>query len=107
MRRILFVCSRNRLRSPTAAEVFADHPGVETDSAGLSSDAEVVLTEDHLAWADVILVMEPAHRRRLNRQFGPALAGRRIGVLQIPDNYDFMEPALVALLKAKCAPYLP
>ena len=32
----LFICSRNRLRSPTAEAVFAAWPGVETASAGLA-----------------------------------------------------------------------
>jgi len=36
MTNLLFLCSRNRLRSPTAEPVFADRPGVETASAGLS-----------------------------------------------------------------------
>jgi predicted protein tyrosine phosphatase len=33
---LLFLCSRNRLRSPTAERVFADWPGVETASVSLS-----------------------------------------------------------------------
>lgn len=40
MHRVLFICSRNRLRSPSAERLFADWPGVETDSAGLAADAE-------------------------------------------------------------------
>ena len=107
MRRILFVCSRNRLRSPTAAAVFADHPGVETDSAGLSPDAETVLHEDQIEWADVILLMEPIHRTRLQQKFGPRLTGKRIAVLGIPDDYEEMAPALVSLLRKRCAPFLP
>lgn len=87
--------------------MFAAHPGVEVDSAGLNKDAEVVVSEEQIEWADLVLVMEPVHRQRLNRLFGPALAGKRVAVLQIPDDYEFMKPALVALLKAKCAPHLP
>ena len=34
MKRALFICSRNRLRSPTAEQVFASWQDVETDSAG-------------------------------------------------------------------------
>ena len=36
MTNLLFLCSRNRLRSPTAEQVFAAWPGVETASAGLA-----------------------------------------------------------------------
>jgi predicted protein tyrosine phosphatase len=105
-RHLLFVCSRNRLRSPTAEVVFADHPGVSTDSAGLADDAEVFLTAEQVEWADVILVMEAVHRSRLNRRFGKLLAGKRVVVLNIPDRYDYMDPELVELLRRRCGPHL-
>lgn len=47
MLRVLFICSRNRLRSPTAESVFAA-PGLETDSAGLAQDADVVLSAEQV-----------------------------------------------------------
>jgi len=103
---ILFLCSQNKLRSPTAEAVFADHPRVEVDSAGLNHDAVVPLSEEQIAWADLIMVMETAHRSRLNRKFKRALAGKRIVVLNIPDNYPYMDPALVSLLQRRCAPYM-
>jgi len=107
MKRILFLCSQNKLRSPTAEAIFADHPGIEVDSAGLNNDAEVCLSEEQVQWADLILVMEKVHRNRLNRKFRSALAGKRIAVLNIPDDYDYMAPDLISLLKARCAVYLP
>jgi predicted protein tyrosine phosphatase len=103
---LLFLCSRNKLRSPTAEAIFADHPAVEVDSAGLSSDAEVPVSLEQIEWADLILVMEKVHRTRLNRKFGNHLAGKRVVVLEIPDDYAFMDPELVRLLEARCAPYL-
>jgi predicted protein tyrosine phosphatase len=105
-RNLLFLCSRNKLRSPTAEAVFRGRPGIETDSAGLSPDAEVPLSPEQVAWADLILVMEPVHRARLNRKFGKHLADKRVVVLGIPDNYAFMDEELVRLLEARCAPYL-
>ncbi|MBK1881986.1 low molecular weight protein tyrosine phosphatase family protein [Luteolibacter pohnpeiensis] len=102
-RRVLFICSRNRLRSPTAEAIFSNHPEVEVDSAGLSKDAEVPLSREQLEWADLILVMEKIHRSRLNRNFGKYLRGKKIAVLNIPDQYDFMEPALIDLLEKRCA----
>ncbi len=107
MKRLLFLCSQNKLRSPTAEAVFADFPGVEVDSAGLNNDAQVALSEEQLEWADVIIVMEKAHRNRLNRKFRNALGGKRIAVLNIPDDYDFMDEDLIRLLKVRCQPYLP
>jgi len=107
MKHLLFLCSQNKLRSPTAETIFADHPGIDVDSAGLNNDGIVPLSTEQLEWADVIIVMERTHRTRLNRKFKHALAGKRIAVLGIPDNYEYMDPDLIQLLKVRCAPYLP
>jgi predicted protein tyrosine phosphatase len=106
-KRILFLCSQNKLRSPTAEAIFVGHPGIEVDSAGLNNDAEVPLSEEQVRWADLIVVMEKVHRARLNRKFKSVLAGKRIAVLNIPDEYDYMDPALIELLRARCSAYLP
>jgi predicted protein tyrosine phosphatase len=105
-RRVLFLCSRNRLRSPTAEQVFGAWPDLEVDSAGLADDAEVVLTNEQLDWADLIVVMEACHRRRLQTRHRNRLKGKRVVCLDIPDRYDFMQPELVALLLKKVGPLL-
>ena len=105
-RRILFVCSRNRLRSPTAEQLFGAWPSLETDSAGLADDAEVMLSAEQLAWADLIVVMEAAHRRRLQTRHRARLKGKRVVCLDIPDRYEFMQPELIALLLKKAGPLL-
>lgn len=86
--------------------MFADWPGVETASAGLAPDADTPVDPDMLAWADVIFVMEAAHRAKLQRRFGPHLKRARMVVLNIPDDYDFMQPELVARLETTVAPHL-
>jgi predicted protein tyrosine phosphatase len=106
-RRLLFICSQNRLRSPTAEAVYRDHPQVEVDSAGLNHDATVPLCPEQIEWADLILVMEQSHRNRLTKKFQRYLSGKRVIVLNIPDDYDYMDPALVELIKSRCARYLP
>lgn len=98
--RILFVCGRARARSPTAERIFARVPGIETASAGVSPDADEPVDVDHLAWAEIVVVMEPAHRRKLMRRFGAHLRGVRLVCLDVPDAYAFMAPALVRLLEA-------
>jgi predicted protein tyrosine phosphatase len=107
MKHVLFLCSRNRLRSPTAEQVFAEWPGVETASAGVSNDAEQPVTAELLEWADLILVMEPVHRAKLTARWRPHLRRARVVCLDIPDDYEFMDPALVALLQARVPPLLP
>ncbi len=106
MKRVLFLCSRNRLRSPTAEAVFRGWPGLEISSAGLSPDAEEVITPEGLDGVDLIVVMERQHRSNLKRRFGHCLRDARIICLDIPDRYGFMDPALVALLKARTMPHL-
>jgi predicted protein tyrosine phosphatase len=106
MKRVLFLCSRNRLRSPTAEAVFAEYPGMEVDSAGLSPGAELRLSAEQVEWADVIFVMEAVHRERLNKAFRSLLGGKRVVVLRIPDDFEYMDPQLVEMLKLRCAPYL-
>lgn len=105
-RRVLFLCSRHRLRSPTAEQVFRAWPGLEVDSAGLAPDADTPLSADQVAWAELILVMENAHRRRLQSHFAGPLKGKRVVVLGIPDDYGFMQPELVDLLLRKAGPLL-
>lgn len=105
-RNILFVCSRNRLRSPTAEHVFADWPGLATASAGVSRDADQPLTAELIEWADTIFVMERVHRDKLSAKFRHLLGARRVICLDIPDDYDYMAPALVALLRARVPRHL-
>ncbi|MBL0914198.1 MAG: phosphotyrosine protein phosphatase [Sphingopyxis sp.] len=107
VRNFLFVCSQNRLRSPTAEQIFADHPDIETASAGTNNDAENPLTAELVRWADMIFVMEKAHRNKLQKRYRDALKDARVICLDIPDDYDFMDEALVRLLKAKMSRYLP
>ena len=101
MKKVLFVCSQNRLRSPTAERIFANREGLETASAGLNKGADVPLSPELIAWADVIFVMERAHRVKLANKFKPYLKYKRIVCLDIPDEYEYMEPALVKLLEQK------
>jgi predicted protein tyrosine phosphatase len=106
MIRILFICGKNKWRSPTAEQLFAERPGLECASAGLSHDAETPISIELVDWADWIFVMEKVHKTKLSAQFKPQLKGKRVVCLGIPDNYKFMEPALVKLLHTKLAPHL-
>lgn len=101
MKHFLFVCGRNRLRSPTAEAVFAGRDGIEVASAGVSGDADTPVDAELLAWADIVFVMEKAHRAKLNARFRAALRNTRVVCLDIPDKFAFMDPELVRLLEAK------
>ncbi|MBL1430646.1 MAG: protein tyrosine phosphatase [Robiginitomaculum sp.] len=86
--------------------MFADYLDVETDSAGLSADADVQLSAEQILWADIIFVMEAKHKKKLQHKFKRHLNGKRVIVLGIPDNYSFMQSELVKLLENKVAKFL-
>ena len=105
-KKILFVCSRNKWRSPTAEFVFSQYDEFETASAGTNDDAEYIITNEDIEWADIIFVMEDKHRKKLTKNFGKLIGKTKIISLNIPDNYQYMSPDLIALLKSKCKKYL-
>jgi predicted protein tyrosine phosphatase len=104
---LLFVCSRNRLRSPTAEAVFSAYGGLEVLSAGTSVDAENPVSADLIDWADLVFAMEDVHRKRLHKQFGSLLRTKRVIVLGIPDNYKYMDAELINILKERVHRHLP
>lgn len=103
---VLFVCSRNQWRSPTAERVWRHEPSVSVRSAGTSPRAKRTLRIGDIRWADLILVMEEKHKSRLLAAFRQAAAFKRIHVLDIPDDYHFMDPELVKIVREKCAPLI-
>ena len=105
--KILFVCSRNQWRSPTAEKIFSAQPGWAVRSAGTEDGARIKVTAGHLGWADVIVVMEKKHKERLRQKFPEEFAGKKCVCLFIPDDYEYMEPALIELLREKMREHFP
>lgn len=104
--KVLFVCTANKLRSPTAEDVFRDYPGIEALSAGTDSEAPRPLTKELVASTDLIFVMENHHRERIRKKYKQRPADNRIITLHIPDEYERGDPELIQLLKAKVEPRL-
>ncbi len=99
MKNVLFLCSQNRLRSPTAESIFSDIEGFDVRSAGLNNDATVAITPELIEWADYILVMEKSHRNKLQKRYKKYINKQRIICLDIPDEYEYMDEGLIKLLK--------
>ncbi|MEO6173307.1 MAG: low molecular weight protein tyrosine phosphatase family protein [Arenimonas sp.] len=106
MKRILFICSQNKLRSPTAEQIFSEVPGLDVLSAGTNHDAINPVSPELILWADKILVMESLHREKLQKRYRNQLNGKNIICLGIPDNYEFMDPELIRILKEKVPRFL-
>ena len=104
--KVLFVCSRNRRRSLTAEHLFEGMAGVEVRSAGTQPAARIPVTEGLLGWADVIVVMEKSHLRRLEENYSEMLARKRIVTLHIPDEFEYMQAELIDELEAKALPLM-
>jgi len=98
--KLLFICSQNKIRSLTAENMLEGVPGIAVKSAGTEPRSRIRVNEGHLSWADFIFVMEKRHRHILEENFPEALIGKSVICLNIPDDYRYMEPALVDALKA-------
>ncbi len=104
---LLFVCSRNQWRSPTAEQVWRKHPGLSVRSGGTSRNARHSVSEADILWADMVCVMEDKHASQLKASFRELLQGKPLHVLDIPDDYRHIDPELVELLRGGVAALLP
>ena len=105
--KLLFICSQNRWRSLTAEKIFDGINHCSARSAGTEPGARVRVDTGHIGWADMIFVMEKKHLRRLREKFSAETADKPVICLNIPDDYQFMQPELVELLEASVTPHLP
>ena len=103
VKRILFVCSGNIHRSPTAAKLFNNRKDFEVRSAGTSLGVLNPVDAELIRWADRIFVMEEEHREIIIQQYPDAAC--KITVLDIEDNYCRDDPQLKAILKEKLGFY--
>ena len=104
--KILFVCSRNKWRSPTAERVYQKDKRVSVKSAGLSSKSPHTLSQKDIEWADIILVMEDEHKVRIKSLFGRSETLPKIEVLNIEDEYQYMDSELIDELELSVKPFL-
>jgi predicted protein tyrosine phosphatase len=80
--------------------------GVEAIGAGTSKDSETPLSGDLIDWADIILPMERVQKSKITSKYSQLLRDKKMVVLGIPDQYEYMQPELVAILESKVGRYL-
>jgi predicted protein tyrosine phosphatase len=102
-RHLLFICSQNKRRSLTAEALFKHVPGYVAKSAGTEPGARTRVTVGLLGWADTIYVMERRHMDRLQAKYPEDLSEKQVINLRIPDDYGYMDEALIAVLLEKLA----
>lgn len=103
---LLFICSRNQWRSPTGEEIWRKRPGFNSRSAGTSPNARKTVSPADIRWADYIFVMEKKHKNRLLAEFTRITEHKPLYVLEIPDEYRYMDPELVEELECKVSEIL-
>lgn len=102
---LLFICSRNQWRSPTAEKVYKQK-GFSARSAGTSPNAKKTISVSDIKWADVIFVMEKKHKNRIVAEFTRLVEHKPIHILDIPDEYKYMDPDLISFMEDIVEPYL-
>ena len=100
---LLFICSRNQWRSRTAETIFKGKHGFSVQSAGTSPSARVKVSEKMLSHADIVFVMEKKHKQILQQKFPYSSA--ELIVLDIPDEYQYMDPELIEILEISVMAY--
>lgn len=98
MSNLLFICSRNQWRSPTAERIWCRRPGFTARSAGTSPRARRTVGVRDIEWADAVFVMEQKHRSQLKAAFPGLMHYKAIHILDIPDEYRYMDTELVEIL---------
>ena len=103
--RVLFVCSLNQWRSPTAEVIYRNDARLDVRSAGIRTDAKRHLGAPDIRWADIIFVMDQNQKAWIQESFREqALPALR--VLDIPDDLVYMDPELQRLLRQAIDPEL-
>ena len=103
---ILFICSRNKWRSPTAEAIYKNRQEHKIKSAGTEPSAKIRVSPKDLIWADTIFVMEKKHRQRIIDKFPYEIKDKKIVILDIEDKYKYMDKELIEMIKLSVDPYL-
>ena len=103
---LLFICSRNIWRSRTAETIFKNRKGIQVKSAGTSRSARIRISSQLMDWAELIFVMENEHKKRISELFPKVVATKEIIVLDIPDEYQYMDEELIENLEDAVSFYL-
>lgn len=103
---VLFVCSRNKWRSPTAETIYKKRQGLHVKSAGTEPSAKNRVSAQHISWAEIIFVMEKKHREKLKEKFSLEMQRKKVIVLDIEDEYQYMDEELIEMIQLAVEPYL-
>ena len=112
-KKVLCVCSAGVLRSPTLAEILTREPfNFNTRAVGIDQEFALVPVDlAHIAWADVIVVMDKQQENYITKMQLELEEYNRgmmffdicpVHNFNVPDDYGFRDPTLVRILTEKC-----
>lgn len=103
---VLFVCSKNKWRSPTAEKIYQNRPMIQVKSAGTSKFAKRKISKKDILWADIIFAMESKHKERILSEFRELMPNKTIYILKIPDIFGYMDHLLIEKILTAVDPIL-
>lgn len=105
-RRVLFVCTQNKVRSLTAEHLYRERPDLEVKSCGTATFAKNQLSDELMNWAEVIFTFDDTQMEVIEKRFGKEVFKKNVICLGLPDIFTYKSDALVVKLIAKLDPYL-
>jgi predicted protein tyrosine phosphatase len=85
--------------------LYREDPRINVRSRGTSPNSKQWLSLNDILWATLILVMESKHKQMILSQYQQQLVAT-VMVLDIPDEYQYMDEELQELLVAAIDPIL-
>lgn len=73
---------------------------VPAPSARVKINAKLIL------WADAIFVMEKRHKQIITERFATEVIEKELVILDIPDDYEYMDEELIEQIQSKMTAYL-
>lgn len=105
-KRVLFICTQNKVRSLTAEHLYRVRPDLEVKSCGTATFAKNQLSKELLDWAEAVFTFDDSQMEVIERHFHQAAQGKPVICLGLPDIFTYKSDALVVKLTAKLEPYL-
>ena len=95
------------MEKPNCCEaIYKNREGYQIKSAGTEPSAKICVSQKTILWADIIFVMEKKHKQRMVDKFPVEIKNKKIIILDIEDEYKFMDEELIEMIKLSVDPYL-
>lgn len=94
--KLLFICGRNKWRSPTTVTIYKNDSRINVRFAGIRKGHLITIDDFH--WADLILVMEQKYKSLVLEKFRGEIIPKIIS-LDIPAEVEYMDDELIVLIE--------